>query len=133
MLIKRARTEMRRATKRNDVTGGREAVNKAYLATVHAAHKIVACSGIEYKKARSARSTQAIGRVLTLFGKPALRDRLTNEVTDAFSATLGQHTTCFYDGFCSMGQMQKTVDQAYKALKHVPHACKVVKRAAPKK
>ena len=122
---------MRRAVKKNDVTGGREAVNKAYLATVHAAHEIVACAGVEFRKPRSSRSTQDIGRVMTML-RPR-KDRLTGEITDAFSAALGQHAACFYDGVCSMGQMQKTVEQTYKALKHVPHACEVVKRAAPKK
>jgi hypothetical protein len=123
-----AQREMNRAVRRDDPMQGRQAVNKAYLASVHAAREIVACSGVTFKRRTSARSTQDMGRVQTLVGERGLVDRQTQAVLRAFSKAAGQHTVCFYDGLCSMPEMADTVRFVRKALKHVPHTCAVIRR-----
>jgi len=124
-----ARREMSKAARKNDLMAGRQAVNKAYLATVHAAREIVECSGLAFAKRESARSTRDMGRVSTLVGQMRLRDPGTNAVMRAFSKAAGQHTACFYDGICDMSEMTETVKFVAKALKHVPHTCAVIRRA----
>jgi uncharacterized protein (UPF0332 family) len=122
-LAEYASKEMRIATKSGNELLARQAVNKAYLATVHAARAIVACSGATSDSKESSRSTKDIGRVFTIVGQRKLRDEQTNQVLRAFSKALGQHTNCFYDGICSMPEMADTVRYVRKALKHVPHTC----------
>jgi hypothetical protein len=128
-----ASKEMRKAVRKGDETAGRQAVNKAYLATVHAARSIIECSpdGSFKNNNTSARSTRDMGRVQTLIGQRKLRDEQVNQVLRAFSRATGQHTACFYDGLCEMTEMADTVKFVRKALKHVPHTCERIRRSKP--
>jgi len=123
-----AQREMNRAVRRDDPMAGRQAVNKSYLAAVHAAREIVECSGMTFRTSGAGRSSRDMGRVATLVGERKLVDKPTQNVLRAFSKAAGQHRACFYDGVCSMPEMAETVRFVRKALKHVPHTCTVLRR-----
>lgn len=133
MLARRAAEEMRQASKKGDLTGAREAVNKAYLASTFAAREIVDCAGLTFRKPKSGKSSQMVSRAIGLLNHQAMRDPRTDAVAGAFSTTLGQHTTCYYDGGCVMSSMKDAVTKTRAALRHVPYVCAMVKRGSAQK
>lgn len=106
----------------------RQAVEKSYLAAVHAARQIVACSG-EKRDDRKKASSWAIGRANEIVGKK-LGQRLSKadreRVTRALSSALGQHSACFYDGVCSEGAARDTVKSVIGATKSVERVCRAL-------
>ena len=111
---RRARRELRRDP--------RQAVEKSYLAAVHAARQILACAG-EPPKIGKRYSSAAVGRAFELLGKSGLPRSEYQSITGAFARALSQHGLCFYDGICEPSLTAETVRAVERATKDIPRVC----------
>ena len=112
---RRARRELR--------SDPRQAVEKAYLAAVHAARQVLACAGVPWKGGKR-QSAAAIGRASEFLGKSGLAPDEYRPITRAFSMALGQHGACFYDGVCDPHVTAETVRAVERATKTLDRVCR---------
>lgn len=102
-------------------TDPRQAVEKAYLAAVHAARQVIACSGMPWTKRRM--SAAAIGRATQILGQRLPHEPRVQAITKAFALALGQHSACFYEGACDRTIATMTVKSVDRAARNVEWAC----------
>lgn len=111
---RRARRELRRDP--------RQAVEKSYLAAVHAARQILACAGVPWKGGKR-QSAAAIGRAFEFLGKSGLPRSEWSSITAAFQRALGDHGACFYDGMCEPAAVRDTVRAVERATRDLDRLC----------
>src|SRR5271155_3434961 len=110
-LAKKARKELR--------TDPRQAAEKAYLASVHAARQIIACTNENPGSTAAYRSAAAIGRAAQILGGQLPADPRIRTITRAFGRALGAHSSCFYEGVCDRGDITEIVKLVGRAAKEL--------------